>query len=441
MATNKQHTLAVREYMAKHPGTSFTKATFALRDPAGAEIPTQATSSDAPPNAEGDYAHLIGKTIEAKAPRRPARRGIVLPPAPGSRNRSLRITTADPFKPVPFNPAEWSIVVTAGHPSRRASTDDPVYHRGDLPAEHLATVTFLKTEMRRRPADGQQPIALYPTRESFADLYAVVDTAALPELSPTRSAAWTSARTCARCAAASARPLKVAKDGRRYCSTCIAPAFIERFHAARVPIRREQIEWARGTLADPSTVLAFASSTGDGAVAFYVEALDGQMLLHARVGYYALFYGLTKVKPGLMPVDELRPLLQQVLAGRTVLAWRAGELRLIRHVLDETKPDETDYHASNRLEPDTLGHRFTEWVGTLGGVPTYWWANAFPAPQDLPYDLGGTEPQFYPALRVAGARTRLELMASWDDPRQEPDPKALLPDSCASSAADSAAVS
>ncbi|WP_141575734.1 hypothetical protein [Actinomadura sp. WMMA1423] len=73
----------------------------------------------------------------------------------------------------------------------------PVYRAEDLPSLQLATMTMLRTQLRRRPTEGQKPIASYKAYggKLYAPLYAVADTERMPPLPPARQAAWDQARS------------------------------------------------------------------------------------------------------------------------------------------------------------------------------------------------------------------------------------------------------
>lgn len=223
--------------------------------------------TDAPPRTTT----LIGYLVKVSAPGKRTRTGVVLPPKPGARNRSLRLAvSAD--RAIPFDPAQWTISVL----------HDDEYSYGNLPLELLAARTALRIEHNREPAPDQKPVAIYKLRRDIADLYAICDTRPRTKLSPARAAAWKAARTCARCSQESRRPLTLADDGRRYCSGCLTAAAFERWCEQSRTVQAETAEWARGVLADPAAILIAAdrgwnirhlrAETVNGAVIFDVRA-------------------------------------------------------------------------------------------------------------------------------------------------------------------------
>lgn len=186
----------------------------------------------------------VGCRIQATAPRRRTLRGIVLPPSPRSRTGMPRLAI-DGRAPVKFAPEQWTITVLGW----------AVYGHGQLPVEHLATRTMLKTEMRLQPAEGAHVVAQYKVYKGTVPLYAVADAVPLPELSPARAAAWTAARTCSRCAEVRPRPITRYRDGARRCGKCQQAVALERWTEQARAVQAEAAQWAGDVLADPRTLL------------------------------------------------------------------------------------------------------------------------------------------------------------------------------------------
>lgn len=215
--------------------------------------------------------NLIGYLVKISADGKRTRTGVVLPPKTGARNPSLRLAvSAD--RAIPFDPAEWTISVL----------HDDEYSFGNLPLDLLAARTALRIERHREPAPDQKPVAIYKLRRDIADLYAIVDTAPLPALSPARAAAWTAARTCARCATESRRPLLLIDDGRRYCSGCSSALAFQRWSQQSRAVQAETAEWARGVLADPAAML-IAADRGWNIRHLRAETVKGAVLFDVRV--------------------------------------------------------------------------------------------------------------------------------------------------------------
>lgn len=214
---------------------------------------------------------LIGYLIKASAPGKRTREGVVLPPRPGSRNRSLRLAiSAD--RTIPFDPAQWTIAIL----------HNDEYSYGNLPLELLAARTALRIERHREPAPGQKPVALYKLRRDVADLYAIVDTKPLPDLSPARAAARTARRTCSRCADQRPRPLPEHTDGNRYCSKCAPQVAFERWCRQSRAMQGQITVWARAVLADPATVLIAGDRSWD-IRHLRAETLAGTVIFDVRI--------------------------------------------------------------------------------------------------------------------------------------------------------------
>lgn len=292
MTSNKQLSAAVRAYQRAHPGTSRTKAVFAVRAehaaapghpgpepgrPVGtapAAAPPRATPTAPAPGAE-----YVGCRVRLTAARRRTLTGVVLPPAPDSRSRALRLAVDGAPAPRRFDPSGYAVTVLAG----------PHYRAGDLPAEHLATRTMLKAEDRRRPAVRQPAIADYEVRErgrrGVFDLYARFDAVAMRELPPAQLQAWNAARTCARCGAVQGRPIgPVSPEGERYCAGCHRVLKAERWARAAAPAQAAAAAWAAEVLADPRTVLVEAARVLNG-TRIRAESAAGGLVLDAVVRY------------------------------------------------------------------------------------------------------------------------------------------------------------
>ncbi len=223
--------------------------------------------------------NLIGTRVALTSRRDPADRwaGVLLPPATGS--AELRVHTHSGL--VVAVDGDWLISreTPPDTKSRRLThcpAGRPLYRHGDLPTVQLATVTMLK-RARLQPADGQDPLASYMVMSGkhYAPLYAIVDTAAMPTLSPARQANRDAARTCAACGIKTrdrfAPPFAQARDNKRYCEDCQEGAAKTWWEAYRYPARCAAAEWAREILADTDVLLFHYHSWWGLAV----ETLDG----------------------------------------------------------------------------------------------------------------------------------------------------------------------
>ncbi|MBX7264946.1 hypothetical protein KIF24_01995 [Micromonospora sp. Llam7] len=212
--------------------------------------------------------------------------------------------------------------------SRKLNPGRPLYRVGEIP-DGLATVTMLR-RLRRRPAEGQKPAAtLFYHGNKHTDLYEITASTPLPALSPGRQAAWTAARTCARCAATRPDPLEFIDRGRRLCAGCVVT---ERSAAARpswLRLRAAAVAWAGDVLDDPDTVLIAAYGLTDWGAPYHVHAitLDGQVLVDvvARRAYPSAegaLAGIDRVLGGIA-ADRLVPVLTSLVGRRLIHTVRS----------------------------------------------------------------------------------------------------------------------
>lgn len=363
---------------------------------------------------------LIGCLITATAPRRRALYGIVLPPAPRSRNGVLRLD-APGRAPIKFDPAGWTVTVIAG----------PIYNRATLPAEHLATRTMLKAEKRREPAKGQKPIAEYKLYRDTAWLYAVVDTIPMAELSPARTDAWIKTRTCVRCTQRFPRPLYASPEGERYCQACHELAARERWTDQARAVQADAAAWAREVLTDPrTTLLTDDQSPHDGRGRLYrAETIAGDVLADVRVRAWDCYDDVhypdlwtpeqiaahkAKSMDGTIGPTEWKALAATI-ADRRYIMWRScwGHSSLPAD-LDTPIPD-----------TDELCTRLALWTGWMPANRYSYW---YPEPK-FPWTYSSVHPRYagHEALRrqprdlaaeIADMRSLLQRMA--DGPAPEP---------------------
>lgn len=265
-------------------GESFTKASFALN------VQRFATSTSTTA-ATPDLSRLYGHLIIAKAPRRRARHGLLLPPKPGSRARLPRLQAEGETDPNRFDPTGYEITPVYGSAALdRTHKGRLVYRFAELPGkELLATETTLREEMRRKPLAPSASLAWFYsiTPEEFYALYATADSVPLPELSPKRAAAWTAARTCAACGKTNPNrfPNRLTAT-ERCCSDCWPAERRDDWIGRQRPIQLEQVAWARGVLADPNVVLVgmerhmptLVGRRFVGVTRVRIESFDGEVL-------------------------------------------------------------------------------------------------------------------------------------------------------------------
>lgn len=351
---------------------------------------------------------LIGCLIRADAPNRRTRRGVLLPPkSPRFRHR----LTVDGKPPIPFNPDGWTITVLAG----------PLYRHSELPAEHLATRTMLKTELRRQPAPGQKPVAEYKLRKGTADLFAVADTEPMAALSPARAASWTAMRTCQRCGKERPRPIPE-QDGVRNCSDCRKTLAFECWKEQSRRAQAEAAAWAREVLDDPAAVLV-ARSKGWDITRYRAETVAGEPLLDERVR-------------GIDNVDDDSPYFSTPAdpeqAAEMIVARRAKyDGTISKTHLAHLAPAFTDFRLIGWYQQcatgnvgighinsdDVLSERLALWSGVApaNGAP-YWYPEprmpwSYHPPTFVPYNTHRSLDEDNLPARISNLRTLLHLMA------------------------------
>lgn len=352
--------------------------------------------------------NLIGCLIRAEAPKRRTRRGVLLAPK-GPRGISYRLTV-DGKPPIPFNPNEWAITVLAG----------PLYRYGELPVEHLATRTMLKTELRRQPATRQKPVAEYQLRKGTAALFAVADTEPMAPLSPVRAASWTAMRTCDRCGTERPRPIPE-NDGVRHCSDCRKTLAFEGWCERSRRAQADSAAWARGVLDDPAAVLV-ARSTGWDITRYRAETVDGQLLLDEQV----------------RGIDNLdRVIHRPDMTAKQIAAWRAkydgtiGKTRLAElapslatsRLVGWYQQCATGNVGIGRIDQnDVLAERLALWSGVApaNGAP-YWYPEprmpwSYHPPTFVPYNTHRSLDENNLPAQISNLRTLLHLMANSTPP-------------------------
>ncbi|MFC6885264.1 MULTISPECIES: hypothetical protein [Actinomadura] len=330
--------------------------------------------------------------------------GVLLPPAKPSGPARLH-TDTDRLLRLPRS--GWMVAPetpTVEQRRSRARTlcpqGRPVYRWNDELAPQLATSSMLR-RARRRPAEGQEPIASYliTGKKDYAPLYAVADTVPLPALSPARAAAWDRARTCARCGTRRRDfdgPYAAGRDGARYCGDCQEPAAERWWHAERDAGRAAAGAWARGVLdaaaADPSQVALAAIGYATLAyVPITATTWDGQPLISAKVGTSPDYPSERYARPADV-IEQLR-----ALQGRRLIVWR-DEPRNLERLLEAVRrevPDAGDL-ALALAEGDQAGRHWDEWIAARGpGVQLthpfrlQWWLHQQHPPSWDPPELLG----------------------------------------------------
>jgi hypothetical protein len=354
---------------------------------------------------------IIGCLITAKAAHRRTIRGVVLPPAPRSRNGALRITV-DGKAPKPFNPDDgWTITIQAG----------PTYSHGDLPAEHLATRTMMRTEMRLQPADTDKDwIAWYTVRKGEVPLYPVADAAPMKALSPARAEAWAKGRTCQRCGDLRPRPLAENPDGGRHCGPCHELLAAERWTEQSRRAQAEAAAWARDILAEPDTLLLTHDKPWH-ATRLRIETVAGDLVFDGRLRNFDDLDWITnsdnytpeQIQANLQKYEgtigrtEFEP-TATALADRRIIAWYDRDTWIEGHQLPRVE------------EADALRDRLALWSG-IAPHRNGWW---HPEPR-FPWNFLPLFPQHKahrelhrggnPAAEISNLRTLLHLMA-WNSP-------------------------
>lgn len=264
----------------------------------------------------------------------------------------------------------------------------------------LATASMLKRH-RRRPADGQEPVACYWSGHDYVRLYREADAVDMPPLSPGRQRLYDQARTCAECGKKSLIAFNKGRDNRRYCEPCQDPVHERLWREERARDRPIIAEWARGVLADPTVVLGVCKKRQYWQEVLVVD-LDGQVLLQANVRYYRRgieqgrldeLAAAGSISPGDI-VDQVAALADR----RVVCWWSSTDLHGLATEFDEDgwgRPGPLATAGS-----DHLGPWYTRWVGKLAGSSHRY------HPQ-----LAPQSPPFEPAEQIARMRAVLTLMA------------------------------
>lgn len=241
----------------------------------------------------------------------------------------------------------------------------------------LVTVSMLKAD-RRRPADGQEPVAQYWTGHEYRPLYKLDGVVDLPPLSPGRRRLYEANRTCARCGRRSKLPWEKGRDGKRYCSQCQEPAAQDLWDREQMERRKASSEWAREVLADDSVVLAATRAHQFWREA-YAADLHGAVLLDAKVRYAAEITpyaaradGIADTIPRADVVDRL-----VALAGRRVVTWWPGRglqdlVADLTQARADREPDERELPQLATVAGDDFGRRYDNWVGKLSGGSYRW---------------------------------------------------------------------
>lgn len=364
---------------------------------------------------------IIGCLIQATAPKRRPRKGVLLPPKPGPRSISYRLAV-DGKTPAPFNPNEWTITVLAG----------PVYSHDNLPAMHLATRTMLKAEQRRQPADEDAWIAEYKVYRGTALLYAVADTVPMTGLTPARADAWTKARTCVRCTKQFPRPLAASPQQERYCQPCHELAARERWTEQARAVQADAAAWAREVLDDPRTVLLTDDqypNAGRGR-GYRAETIAGQILADVRVRAFDGSYDDVRYPDSWSP-EQIAADKAEVMDGTIAPAeWKALAATIADHRFimwrscwgHSSLPADLDTPIP---DTDELSTRLALWTGW---IPANRWGYWYPEPK-FPWTFSSVHPRYQGhdllrrqprdlAAEIADMRSLLHRMA--DGPAPEP---------------------
>ncbi|MGI5201576.1 hypothetical protein ACQEU6_08350 [Spirillospora sp. CA-108201] len=286
----------------------------------------------------------------------------------------------------------------------------PVYRPDDLFSLQLATKTMLRTRLRRRAAEGQQPIASYKVYggKNYAPLYAVADTERMPPLSPARQAAWDQARTCARCRTTQATPFAKGPDARRYCERCHEPAARDWWAVQRTEGRRAARAWSRGVLDGLPNVVLLKATSFTGSFEVQAETLDGTVLVAAKlrdprctIPEWWTDEMRQRIAGRYTPIAEvLEPL--RALEGCRLVTWRGGVERL-----QQCMRQYADVDLPLAVEDDQAAPHYDEWIGEpITRTHGYRYAHrlALQAPP------GGWE------NHVAGIRAAVQTMAASEAP-------------------------
>jgi hypothetical protein len=340
-----------------------------------------------------DWSPLFGVEVELTNARY-ALRGVVLPPETRRGGRGmLRVavtaphTGAGPAEVAYLDPRWWhitpmpNVVELRFRPSRRQTRGPrglPLYRSDNLPASALATRRMLERQYRRRPADGQQPVAEYRSMHDYADLYAIDDAAPLAALPPARQAEWDRVRTCARCDKRSPEPYRPGGDGQRYCLDCYSPAADAWWSTQLERAQCAASTWASTVLADDYAVIA--ACAGWPITRIVVLEINSGAVMHdftAALGPqqdYERWWSIAEDDPRLAacsPLPEVAARLS-TLVGRRFISWTSGLWPVASRLID-----------AGLLDPAEVGGR-DAWEGSDNDYLTRWFALWLSAPAHQP---------------------------------------------------------
>lgn len=296
----------------------------------------------------------------------------------------------------------------------------PIHRFGDLPADRLATRTML-ARRRRRPADGQEPVASYWTGHEYVPLYEIASTVELPPLTGKRAEAYAWARLCARCPAVSDEgPHRATADGRRLCGGChVAEAKVE-WAVRHNRDRPLSVAWAAEVLADERTVLVAASKPGKWDRTFDVAAITaaGDEVVSVQLRPRTI---ADRTDLGGVTIAELHDSgVLDRLADSRLIGWNYGALYDVDRDWAAHRGDWNRFRLPINPDRDWFSEQYGRWIGDRAGS----WGTAAYVSGWYAHPL---QPEAEPRVLVEEVRKRLQRMAADDHPAGPPSCPVLPP--------------
>jgi len=337
--------------------------------------------------------------------------GVLLPPVPGQPAHRLRAALTLPAggrnsgDVVVLDARRWQFgpsgpqVDTAASRRVRCTAGRPVYTELTLPPDILLPLSVLR---RRRllPARTQAPVAtLRAVSGLLSPLYAVADAVPIPAQTPQQARALQRARTCGTCDVTSDEPLRMARDGRRYCPAHVDAAAERVKRAEYARGRAVSTVWAREVLQDPATLMLALLHAENATVAVHAETVTGEIVFDHVLALAALPNSID-VFLGQVGLEELPPWATET----TVQA--VFERRLLTAVTEGA--DDAFVSVFNAATNSNRRRRFgvrSDWRDQVWRRHEIWQGTRLPEPGR--FDIRAlSEPEYLnaPARRLGGHR-------------------------------------
>jgi hypothetical protein len=210
-----------------------------------------------------DWSRLVGLEVTISSPGSQPWNGVFLPSAGHTRRREARVSVThrpfDPPAPGDVTTIDLAAVFIDPMPGQvdaypRGPGGLPLY-LGSIPADAVATPHDLEAVHHRLLSSRTQAVAWCYVDDVPTELYAIADAHPIPQLRLVDQAAWTQARTCARCGKRQFDRFPQNHFGPPYCpSPCRNDEAKDRWLARRARDREDVTRWAREIRAIPNAI-------------------------------------------------------------------------------------------------------------------------------------------------------------------------------------------